>query len=370
MTEEAATQGFALIPVPDTKKKYQPHGWYKGQLAAGVPFDPFAMARYLDEKLQGAGIDILLSTHAADVLKEGHRITHVVIYNKSGLAAVPARAVVDATGDADIAARSGCEFVKGRDEDGLMTPASLMFHVDNVDQDALDAHIHQHNSPRFRQKIRELRETESWPFSYDIFIAVQLQEKGTMMINTTRLVGVDGTNGRSYSEGMICGRREIQQLVSLMREHFPGFAEVRLKTVAPALGVRETRRIRGPFTMTVEDVRAGRPFEDTIGFSAYGWDLPHPKRPSDNPSHGRKPALTPIPYRTMVPTPVENLICPGRAISVERPLLGPLRVMAPCMAMGEAAGQAAAQVARRGVAFRDVDVARLRAELQENGAVV
>jgi len=370
MTEEAAAKGFALIPVPDAKKKYQPHGWYKGQLVAGIPFDPFAMARYLDAKLLEAGVDILLSTHAADVHVDGTRITHVVIYNKSGLAAVPTQVVIDATGDADIAARSGCGFVKGRDEDGLMTPASLTFHVDNVDQDALDQYIHQHNSPRFRQKIREVREAGSWPFPYEIFISVQLQEKGTMMINTTRLVGVDGTDGRSCSEGMIRGREEIQQLVALMRGHFPGFAEARLKTVAPALGVRETRRIQGAFTMTVEDLRAGRGFEDTIGFSAYGWDLPNPKRPSDNPSHGKKPALTPIPYRTMLPTSIENLICPGRAISVERPLLGPLRVMAPCMAMGEAAGQAAAQAVRHGVAFRDVDIARLRAELKENGAVV
>jgi hypothetical protein len=122
--------------------------------------------------------------------------------------------------------------------------------------------------------------------------------------------------------------------------------------------------------LSVEDLAAGKQFEDTIGFSAYGWDLPDPKRPSDNPSHGRKLAVTPIPYRIMVPKPVENLICPGRAVSVERPVLGPLRVMAPCMAMGEAAGQAASMVVGRGESFGDVDPRTLRKALEENGAIV
>ena len=370
VSQDAADRGIALIPVPDAGKKYQPHGWYKGQLAAGVPFDPYRMTAYLDQTMAAAGVDVLLATQAVDAIVDGGRITHVVISNKSGLAAVPAKAVIDATGDADLAARCGCQFVKGRDSDGLMTPASLTFHVDNVDQDALDAYIHRHDCPRFRKKIAQLRESGEWPFAYEIFISVQLEEKGTMMINTTRLVGIDGTDGASITEGMIRGRSEIEKLMTLMREHFPGFADARLKAVAPLLGVRESRRIRGRYVLSVADLVEGKRFEDTIGFSAYGWDLPNPKRPSDNPSHGRKREVTPIPYRIMVPVPVENLICPGRAVSVERPVLGPLRVMAPCMAMGEAAGQAAAVVVRSQVPFGEVDPQALRKELRANGAIV
>jgi hypothetical protein len=279
-------------------------------------------------------------------------------------------AVIDATGDADIAARTGCPFVKGRDEDGLMTPASLTFHVDNVDQDALAEYIQTHQAPRFRQEIARLRAAGQWDFPYDIFISVQLHQQGTMMINTTRLVGVDGTDGQSISAGMLCGRAEVQRLMELMRRHFPGFAAARLKSVAPALGIRETRRIRGAYTLAVRDLASDKAPADTIGFSAYGWDLPDPKRPSDNPGHGRKRDVVPIPYRVLLPQGIDNLICPGRAISVERPVLGPLRVMAPCMAMGEAAGQAARQVVGDRQPFADVDTATLRRELQEHGAVV
>jgi hypothetical protein len=320
-----------------------------------------------------AGVDVLLLTQVVDSVVEAGRITHVVIFNKSGLSAVPARAVVDATGDADVAARCGCLVQSGRESDGLMTPATLQFHVDNVDQEALSQYIHEKNTPRFRELIRSLREKGEWPFPYEIFISVQLQEEGTMMINTSRLVGVDGTDGGSITDGMIRGRTETGQLLAIMRKHFPGFQNARLKAVAPLLGVRETRRITGSFTLTVEDLVRGHDFEDTVGLSSYGWDLPDPKRPSHQPLSGkvrRKRLVTPIPYQIMVPQPVENLICPGRAVSVERDVLGPLRVSAPCFAMGEAAGGAARQVVQDNRAFGEIDVAMLRSELSEHGAVL
>lgn len=382
LAEDAAKRGIALLPTPEPnlpqaprpagglRRKYQPHGWFKGQLEAGVPFDPFAMAAFLDERAAEAGVEVLLFTQAVDVAVADGRITHVIVSNKSGLAAVPAAAVVDATGDADIAARSGCQTVKGREGDSLMTPTTLMFHVDGVDQDALAAYIEKHDTPRFRKEIEALRKAGEWPFPYDIFISVQLTEKGTMMINTSRLVGIDGTDGASVTQGMIRGRAETQQLLAVMRKHIPGFANARLKAVAPLLGVRETRRIKGQYVLTVKDVNAGRGHDEAIGFSAYGWDLPDPKRPSENPGHGKLPGVTPIPYRVMVPQPIRNLICPGRAISVERPVLGPLRVTAPCMAMGEAAGVAAAQVVRRNISFAEVDVPALRKALLAQAAIV
>lgn len=371
LSEEAAERGFALIPSGETKTTYQPHGWHRGQLAAGIPFDPYGIALLHDEHVEKANIDVLLLSHAIDAVVEDGRITHVIVMNKSGLAAVPTAAVIDGTGDGDMAARTGCPFVRGREEDGLMTPASLTFHVDNVDQDALSDYIETNKAPRFRKKILELRKAGEWDFPYEIFISVQLQEKGTMMINTTRLVGIDGTDGRSVTDGMIRGRAEIHRLMELMKKHFPGFAKARLKCVAPTLGVRETRRIRGDYTLTVKDLLRGEDFPDTIGFSAYGWDLPNPKRPSDNPGHGRrKREVTPIPYRVMVPQGIKNLICPGRAISVERPVLGPLRVMAPCMAMGEAAGHAAVQVVGDKKSFARVDTTKLRKVLVDRGGIV
>lgn len=366
---EAAERGIALLPTPEPEGRYSPHGWSDG-LVHGIPYDPFAMAAFLDERMISAGVEVLFFSLAVDIIRVGDRITHVVLSGKGGLIAAGATAVIDATGDADIAARSGCHVIKGRDEDGLMTPATLIFHVDNVDQNVLSDYIHNRRSPRWREKIKQLRAEGEWPFLYDIFISVQLHEKGVMMINTPRLCGIDGTDPRSVSKGMIRGRAEIRQLLTIMRKHFAGFEQARLKAVAPLLGIRETRRIDGEYRLTVDDVSSGRRFDDTIGYSGYGWDLPDPHRPSHQPMCTPTPPIIPIPYRIMVPKGIDNLICPGRAVSVEHPVLGPLRVMAPCMAMGEAAGSAAAQVVADNCAFRDVNAGALRKRLQSQGVIL
>lgn len=370
MSEEAAAQGIALIP-QDTQPplKYTPHGWLKG-LHHGIPFDPFAMAAYHDRKAAAEDVPVLLHTRAIDILRDGPRVSHVLVHNKSGIQAVRAGCCVDATGDADIAALAGCPCDKG-DENGNMTVVTLECHVDNVDQQVLADYVHAHDSPRFRELIADLRERGEWPQNVDIFICVQLTEPGTMMLNTTRVCDIDGTDGWSVTRGMQRGREEIEALLPCLRKHFPGFANVRLKAVAPALGVRETRRIHGEYRLTVEDVAAGRSFDDTIGLSSYGWDLADPKRPSYQPFHGRpKPPVTPIPYRIMVPRGIANVICPGRAVSVERQVLGPLRVMAPCMAMGEAAGVAAAQAVQAHVPFAALDSRALRDRLRQQGAII
>jgi len=324
----------------------------------GPAFDPFAMAGYFDEKMIDAGVDMLLLTQAVDVRVQDNRITHVVIFNKSGLATVPVKAVVDATGDADIAARSGCKVVKGRESDGLMTPTTLIFHVDNVDEEALNAHFRKHGD-RLLGQIADMQKKGQWPFPYNRFITRKLNEDGVWMVNTVRLVGIDGTDGKSTTEGMIRGRQEVKQLMEIFRKHVPGYQHARIKAVAPLLGVRETRRIVGRFVLTAEDVASGKKLDDVIGYSTWGSDIPDPKRPSVNPNRLKKRGKVPIPYRVMVPEPIENLICPGRAVSVDRIVLGSIRVASPCMAMGEAAGKAAAKAVRDKVPFRAIDAPSL-----------
>ena len=371
LSEEAAAEGIALIPHDtDPPSKYTPHGWHKG-LLHGIPFDPHLMAGYLDRKMTADHVDVLLHSRIVDLVKGGAHISHIIFHNKSGLQAVRAGTVIDATGDADIAALAGCPHDKGRDEDHAMTAVTLEVHVDNVDQDVYAGYVYEHDEPRMREFIKRKRTEGSWTQNTDIFICVQLTEAGVMMLNTTRVCEIDGTDGASVTLGMQQGRAEIDRLIGFLREHMPGFANVRIKSIAPMLGVRETRRIHGQYRLTVDDVAAGRQFADTIGLSSYGWDLADPRHPSYQPMHGRpKPPVTPIPYGILVPQNTDNLICPGRSVSVEREGLGPLRVMAPVMAMGEAAGIAAAQVARKGIPFAAVDTEALRGELQQGNAIL
>ncbi len=382
LCEEMQEKGYAIIPDPElTKKmKYTPFYWYRWFIH-GIYVEPFQMSWYLDEKMADAGVDVLFFTQFVDVQLEDDRITHVIISNKDGLSAVPAKAVVDATGDADVAFRSGCETVKGRKEDSLMASTTLCFSVYDVDQDELTEYINKHDCPKFRKKIKELKAAGEWPFPTDIWLTSQLTQKGAFTVNTSRLIGVDGTDGRSLTKGMVEGRQQTKILMEIFRKHFPGFQNVKLKSIGSLLGVRETRRIVADFILTIDDVVSGRDFEDCIGFSMYNWDLPNPKKPSaqemfddskgyDFDSKFELPVFKPLPYKMMVPRPINNLICAGRITSVERQVLGITRDISPAMAMGEAAGVAAKLAIQENTSFSEINISQLTDTLRQRGCII
>jgi len=379
LAEEATGKGYAVLPKLKEGERYHPYAWFNWFIH-GVPIDPFKIDLFLDNKMEDAGVDVFLHTQVVDVIVKNKLITHIILYNRSGIFAVKTKVIVDATGNADIAAFSGCQTVKGRKEDGKMTVSSLIFHVYGVEQKELTEAIKKNRDPKFRDLIYHLKEIGEWDFPGDIFICSKLVEEKEFYVNTNRLIGVDGTDGFSISEGMKKGRKDVHRLMNVLKKYFPGFQNAKIKTIAPQLGIRETRRIIGEYKMTVEDLSNDRVFDDCIGFSMYGWDLPDPAKPAvqpfaDDEKSGykykiKKGLSTPIPYRIMIPQPIQSLICPGRAVSVERQVLGPVRVMAPCMAMGEAAGVAAGQVVNNGIPFSKIDIKKLRVRLREVGVIL
>ena len=393
----AEIAGAAIIPDLAPNNGLSPHGWIRrGKVPSGIPFDPFRMASFLDEYMARFGVDVLLFTTSVDTIVEEDRIQSVIISNKSGFSKVDTRYVIDATGDADIAALSGCDFVLGREEDNLMTPVTLQMHVTGVDtktfaayqaeqpneegldpdypSDRPDAGVGKDKKNyRFLREIKAMQETGEWPFLFNRLITVQLLDEDTYMVNTSRMVGYDGTNAESVSQAMSQGRSESLLLIDLLRRKIPGFGNARIKAIAPALGVRETRRIRGDFFLTMQDFADGVEFPDVVAYAAGSWDLPDPKKPSTNPSEGARMGLKsilPIPYRIVLPRPIKNLACPGRTVSVERPILGPYRDQAPCMATGEAAGTAAALALTDNRALVEVDFTELRETIRANGGIV
>lgn len=373
LSESAVEKGIALLPEPEPDGSHSPYGWTKGgSLVGGVPFEPFEMAAHIEQAVIEAGVEILYFTRVLDVVSDGTQLSHVVLHNKSGFQSAPAKAFVDATGDGDIAELAGCPTNLGREEDRLMTPVTLQVHMDGINEVELKKYIDTHDAFRFLDEIEQWTESGEWPFFYNRFISVRMPGKDTFMVNTPRIIGIDGTDGASITKGMVQGRKEIFMLRDFMRSHIPGCKNARVIAVGSSLGVRETRRIIGEFHLTVRDVIDGAVFEDAIGYSCYGWDLPDPTSPSFQPMFAQfaAPKHTPIPYRIMIPQGADNLICAGRMVSVEREVLGPLRVMAPCMAMGEAAGVAAAAAIRHGTGFAQVDVAALRARLEARGVIL
>ena len=354
------------VDIYKVDRKRSPHAWYSG-LAESILYDNEAMKRELENLALDAGVELLYFSYVFDLHIDQEYVKYILVANKSGNTAYYADIFIDCTGDADIAYKAGCSTIKGRKEDNLMTPATLIMNLNNVDTEKVLQYIVKNDSPRFREKILELREAGKWKFPYEIFISLLINKPGYHMINTIRQVGIDGTDGKSLTEGMIQGRRENKQLYDLLTEYFPGYENSSIANTAESLGVRETRRIIGDFVLRFDALMNGEVFEDVIALASYCFDLPDPQKPSLQPLEGEriKKNYTEIPYRCMIPDIINNLLVAGRSISVEREVLGPIRVMGPCIGMGQAAGIAASLSIDNKIAVKDIVVKNIKKKLIE-----
>lgn len=375
LTDHLINNGDAIEP-NSIDLHFNAFGWYP-RMASGVAFDETAMKIALDDFCRNAGVRVYYNTVLTDAEVDGEHVKAVIVWNKDGFIRLRAARFADCTGDADLAALTGCPFSKGRDEDGLMTPCSLEMHLDNVDGHALVSYQNEHQSPKLVEIIDRLKKEGIWNFPYEIFVTIQLMHKDVFMVNTIRQVGIDGTNEESISHALADGRRESLKLFHIIRDHFPGFKNARIRKLADYIGVRETRRIQGRYTITVADALSGKRYNDCVAATTYNFDLPDPLRPSYDPMMGdakkpnaqRKHVVIRIPYRSLLPVNTGNLIVAGRCISAEREVLGPVRIMGPCMMMGQAAGTAAALAKKANCDFPCIDTDLLRTTLWSTGVL-
>lgn len=370
LSERAAAAGIAVIPEPADfdHARYTPHGMHKGQLLVGVPFDPFLMAPFLEATLLDAGVAIQYESWIVDALRYGDRLSHVVVAAKDGLKAISGRVFVDATGDADVAAAAGCGYTFG-DADHRTMSVSLIIHLEQVDESGLMEYVIGEDDPRYLKKLAALEAAGVDCFGYKMIIFVKLNRDGYFMINGRSLIGIDGTDPASRTRAYLTERAKVPGTLELFHAHWPGCRAATVRAVSAGIGVRESRRIEAVGRFSVRDVVDQISPPDTIGYTAYPWDINQGAGDVD-PKELVKPPVIPIPYRVMVPRGVDNLICPGRAIDCERVVLGPMRVQAPIMAMGQAAGTAAAMAVTDGLSLAEVGADRLRATLSDAGAIV
>ena len=338
------------------------------------------------QMLTEAKVDVTFYAFCAGVVMDGDTIRGIITESKSGREAVLGRIVVDCTGDADVAYRAGVPCEKGNKENGGMQPPTLMYCIAGVDTEKLRMSIAHHTRTYLtdfipaeyfgqnnqfivvglRELIAKARAERKLNIPNERTIIITGLREGEVWINMTRVAGTDGTDARSLTAGEIEARSQIEDINIYLKNYVPGFEKSYFAKTAPFLGIRETRRIVGHYTMTQEDVLGCRHFDDSIAVASYPIDI---HRPGDE-------GCTliwcgdcyDIPYRSLLPQKVKNLIVAGRCISTTHEAMGAIRVMATCMAMGEAAGRAAKQAVRAGIAPAEVDVKKLQAELREHGA--
>jgi hypothetical protein len=330
----------------------------------------------MERLLLESNVRIYYFTEVVAVQTKGSQLSAVVVHNKDGFVELKAELFSDCTGDADVAMLCLCPFEKGRKEDGLTAPSSVEMILDQVDEKSLVEYQNAHQSPKLVEIINRLKQSGEWPFLFEIFIGMRLVEKDVFLINTIRQIRIDGTNEQSVSAGLRQGRRDNLELFKIMKKYFPGFENARIRRIYDSMGIRESRRIIGMGKITIEDALSGKKFPDCIAATTYNFDLPDPEKPSYDPMMGdarhpnakRKHVVIEIPYSSLLPLNMDNLIVTGRSISCDRPVLGPVRIMGPCMMMGQAAGTAAS-FALKTHSFKDVPINELQKELLKDGVI-
>jgi hypothetical protein len=319
-------------------------------------------------------------------IMEGSRIIGVIVESKAGREAILAARVIDATGDADVAFRAGAPTIKQAKED--MIGASVMFSLSGVDKTRFIEHVkaapHTYAdwaygqwtiettgkedemfSPFLRKPFERARAQGLIPENLDTISGTwgALYDTGDLTyMNLVHLLGYDGTDPNDLTRGEMEGRAQAMMAVRALQSFQPGCENAKLRNFGMTLGIRDTRKIDAFYNMTEHDVREQGRFDDSVGIfpefiDGYGILI--------LPTTGR---YFHLPYRTLLPKGVDNLICAGRITGGDRVSHAATRNMMCCAVTGQAAGTAAALSIKHDKPLDHLSMSMLQAELKQQGA--
>jgi hypothetical protein len=326
-------------------------------------FNPEVLKGVLEETLAEAGVDFRYFTWCAAPVMDEHRVTGVITESKAGRRAALASIVIDATGDGDVAAGAGAEVAFGRSSDGLVQPATLMFQLDGVEGNHHPRDLY----PALQEALAALGSDWQLPFgqvNYAPWIIAVPNHPA--VVQATHIYEYNPLDPKSLTGAMVEGRRQARKL-SRAFQAIPGWEQARLVNTASALGIRESRRVRGLYSLCLEDLQRGATFPDAVASCSFCVDIHAPDGNSANTPHHAPIKPYEIPYRCLVPKGVDGLLVCGRCISGTHEAHASYRVTGTCMAMGQAVGLAAANAVQQTIAPREVDGVWLRRALGERG---
>ena len=335
-------------------------------------FDKEIAKKVFETMLHEAGVRIRYFTLFHTVEMEGDTVRRALSVSKSGVEAWKARAFVDASGDGDLAASAGAPVMMGSAATDRMPP-TYCFTVMNVDR-ALLGDTRAVNEAMKRGKAEgRLRNPEDHRGEKDIF------GPDAMVFNYNHVYDVDCLDADGLTRGVVEGREIAFELLEYLRETVPGFRDAGIAATAMLLGVRETRRIEGDLVLKGDAYFESHRHPDDICVYDYAIDLHAARSSRDSQEeyyelyYDRRTGpgeFFGIPMRSLLPKGIVNMTMAGRFISTDRPMLGSVRVMPCAMAMGQAAGTAAAMALAARGRVREVDTQELKATLRRNGAYI
>ena len=374
-------------------------GEKKYNLGSITIFDPEIFRRVVLELLTESRVDIGLHTWFSMPWMDGASVKGAFVETKSGRVAISAGATVDCSGDGDVAARAGAPMVTGDGATGQVQSSTVLFDIVGVDMEAFveaqRAHpdlYRTHHASRTVEGVhgRELRppvlltglEPLMVPmhakgelgFPQPYLILSETTEKGRHLVNMAKVDDVDATDADSYSRGEVLGGMRVAKVIGFLRGHVPGFEQAKVVRTPHQIGIRESRHLVGEHVLTVDEMVAGESYPDAIAMGGYYVDV---HRREEEVSAAKRiipktetfPDGYCIPYGCLLPKEVDHLLVAGRCSSATQEANGSTRVMPCCMALGQAAGVAAALSTASGVRPRDIDVAAVQDTLRRLGGV-
>ena len=316
--------------------------WY------GAYVDPEMLKIAMVNMVEDAGVTVYCHAWGSEALMEGNRVIGVTFQSKEGRKAILAGKVIDCTGDGDIFASAGCAYEKEYSGDDRSYNVSVVFRLGNVDSEEFRNWKYDPNS-HYRDKLAEYKKL----FGYRISPFVTPM-KDIMWVNNF-VEGKDCCNVQDLTDTEMLIRRSLNEGIEWIRENVPGFKNAFLHDTAPQLGTRGSRRLNGTYRLTMDDIAQTIEHEDTIAII---------------PAHRRMKYKSPIelPYGVMLPADdVEDLLAAGRCFSSAHDANDHANLIPHCVALGEAAGAAAALALQSNTTFRNVDVKKVRLMLKKEG---
>ncbi len=317
-----------------------------------IPADAEKAKSILTRKLKEAGVELLLCCAFCDTIVENGRACGAVFAGQSGMFAIRAGITIDCTGDGCAAAAAGADVMIGSETDGAIQPMTLEFKIVGADESlAISAWggtdpVKIPSGPFAGMEYRELCKMKNaegeLPKNVTIVRLHRTGVPGERSVNATQVNGLNPLDPESFAEAETELRAQIDSCMNFLRKYVPGFENCRLKASATTVGVRESRRIRGIESVTDSDVESGRQRDDAVVHNAWFLiDIHNPRGGGQAEGHSHPALPYDIPYGALVPAGISGMLVAGRCISGTHRAHASYRVMAICMAMGQAAGLAA-----------------------------
>ena len=339
----------------------------KGHVSVNPEYYKLVSRRMLDQ----AGVDLYTNTYLADCIKDGNKVTHIIVNSKNGTEAISGKCFIDATGDADLFFRAGAPMLEKTNE---LQPMSLCFVITGVDTttDLLKYCIH-HDGKHgnsintvIHNYLAEVGKTEDVPQFGGPWFNVLLKGN-SLAVNITR-AEADATDREAYTKAEAKLHRDMFAIVDLLKKKFDEFKNAEIVVSGINAGVRETRNIKGVYTLTNEDFAKGLEYACPVAQCAHPMDIHKAKDDEQILIYLDKNSY--VPYETMVSYSLDNVIAAGRCLSAESNPYASLRVQATLMSVGECAGLAASFACDTDLPVHALPIDTLKNMIDKRGCVL